>query len=89
MGLCSCADGWICRFAVIMQVCGYATRRRRCIGHVALWFPAVQHRAEALLFLHPMPVGMGYRFHGSRRIMRYQDGSRVLEIEFGQPHVFP
>jgi len=42
-----------------MQVCGYAARRRTGIGHVALWFPAVQNLAEALLFSHPMPVGIG------------------------------
>jgi len=56
---------------------------------MVLWFPTVLHLVVALLFSHPMPVGTGYRFHESRMIMRYQDGSRVLEIEFGQPHVFP
>ena len=47
-----------------MQVCGYATRRETdTVRHVALWFPAVQHLAVALLFSHPIPVGIGYWFY--------------------------
>ena len=42
-----------------MQVCGYVARRWKGIGNVAFRFPAVQHLAEALLFSHPMPVGIG------------------------------
>ena len=52
--------GWM-----VMQVYGYAARRRIGIGHVALWFLTVHHLAEALLFSHPMPAGIRYRFHGS------------------------
>ena len=42
-----------------MQGCGYAARRRTGIGHMAFWFPAVLHLAVALLFSHPMLVGIG------------------------------
>jgi len=54
-----------------MQVCGYAARRQTSIGHVALWFPAVQHLAEGLLFSHPMPVGIGYRFYALFHVLCY------------------
>lgn len=53
-----------------MQVCGYAAREET-IGHVALWFPAVGHLAVALLFSHPMPTDIGYRFHSFFHILRY------------------
>jgi len=50
---------------------------------VSFRFSTVQHLAEALLFSHPMPVGIGYWFHGFfHTLCHYAYGSlRIVEAQ--------
>ena len=62
MGLCSCAGGRICRFAVL-QGCGYTARRGTGTGHMALLFSRTMPIGIGVLVswfrLYPMPLGYG------------------------------
>ena len=50
----------VCRYAGL-RLCGLETEGYRAYGFMVF---TVQHLAEALLFSHPMPTSIGYRFHG-------------------------
>jgi len=60
MRMCSCAYMGICRYTD-MRLYGCVARGYTVKGYVGLWCAVTRHLAVDL-FLHPTPVGIGYRF---------------------------
>ena len=58
------------------------SQQAKSIGYIVFFIPyATRHKGVFAL--------LRQRFHGSQRIIAYQDDSKLLEIRFCQPHVFP